>query len=144
MDVTVGTIKKAGHWRVESFHWKCWGRLLRVHWMARRSKKSILKEINPEHSLKDLLQKFQYFGHLMKRVDWKEKTLMQGKQEGREEDNRRWDGWMVSQDSRYMSLSKLREMWRTRNPSVLQFMGSHRVIDMTYQLNNNSTKELLV
>jgi len=61
----------------------CWKRLLRVPWTARRSSQSILKEINPEYSLEGMMLKLQYFGHLMQRADSLEKTLMQGKIEGK-------------------------------------------------------------
>ena len=61
----------------------CWRRLLRVSWIARRSNQSILKEINPEYSLEELMLKLQYFGHLMRRANSLEKTLMLGKIEGK-------------------------------------------------------------
>ena len=79
------TIKKAEHRRIDAFELWCWRRLLRVPWTARRSNQSILKENNPEYSLKGLrLQlKLQYFGHLMQRADSLEKTLMLGEIEGR-------------------------------------------------------------
>ena len=79
------TIKKAEHWRIDAFELWCWRRLLRVPWTARRSNQSILKEINPEYSLKVLMLKlkFQYFGHMIWRADSLEKTLMLGKIEGR-------------------------------------------------------------
>jgi len=79
------TVKKAGHQRTDVFELGCWRRLLRVPWTARRSKQSILKEINPEYSLEGLMLKLklQYFGHLMQRADSLEKTLMLGKIEGR-------------------------------------------------------------
>ena len=75
------TIKKAKSQRIDAFKLWCWSRLLRVPWTARRSKRSILKEINPEYSLEGLMLKFklQYFGHLMQRADSLEKTLMLGK-----------------------------------------------------------------
>ena len=69
---------------------------MRVPWTGRRSNQSILKEINPEYSLEGLMLKRQYFGHLMKRADSFEKTLMLGKIEGREADDRGRDGWMAS------------------------------------------------
>ena len=77
------TIKKAEHW-IGAFELWCWRRLLRVPWTARRSNRSILKEINPECSLEGLMLKLklQYFGHLMGRTDSLEKTLMLGKVEG--------------------------------------------------------------
>ena len=79
------TIKKAEHQRIDAFELWCWRRLLRVPWRARRSNESILKEISPEYPLEGLLLKLklQYFGHLMRRTDSLEKTLMLGKIEGR-------------------------------------------------------------
>ena len=79
------TIKKAESRRIDTFELLCWRRLLRVPWTARRSNQSILKEINPEHSLEGLMLKLQlqYFGHLMRRTDSVEKTLMLGKTEGK-------------------------------------------------------------
>ena len=72
------TIKKAEHRRIDAFELWCWRRLLRVHWTARRSNQSILKEISPGCSLEGLMLKLQYFGHLMQRADPFEKTLMLG------------------------------------------------------------------
>ena len=92
------TLKRAEHWRIDAFELWCWRRLLRVPWTASRSNLSILKEISPEYSLEGLMLKLklQYFGHLMRRTDSLEKTLMLGKIEGRREgDNRSWDGWML-------------------------------------------------
>ena len=79
------TIKKAEHWIIDAFELWCWRRLLRVPWTARRSNQSILKEISPKCPLEGLMLKlkFQYFGHLMRRADLFEKTLMLGKIEGR-------------------------------------------------------------
>ena len=79
------TIKKAECQRIDAFEWWCWKRLLRVPWTARRSNQSILKEINPEYSLERLMLKLklQSFGHLMRRADSLEKTLVLGKTEGR-------------------------------------------------------------
>ena len=78
------TMKKAEHQRIDAFELWCWRRLLRVPWTARRSNQSILKEINSEYSLEGLVLKLklQYFGHLMRRMDSFEKTLMLGKIEG--------------------------------------------------------------
>ena len=80
----IWTIKKAECQRIDAFELWCWSRLLRVPWTSRRSKQSILKEISPEYSLEGLMLKlkFQYFGHLMRRADSLEKTLMLGKIEG--------------------------------------------------------------
>ena len=79
------TIKKAEHGRIDAFELWCWRRLLRVPWTAKRSNLSILKEISPKYSLEGLMLKLklQYFGHLMRRTDSLEKTLMLGKIEGR-------------------------------------------------------------
>ena len=107
------TIKKAEHRRIDAFELWCWRRLLRVPWTARRSNQSILKVISPEYSLEGLMVKLklQYFGHLMRRTDSLEKTLMLGKIEGRK--RRGWqrmrclDGTTNSLD---MSLSKLQEL----------------------------------
>ena len=79
------TKRKAEHQRTDAFEVRCWRRFLRVPWIARRSSQSVLKEINPEYPLEGLMLKLklQYFGHLMRRIDSLEKTLMLGKIEGR-------------------------------------------------------------
>ena len=104
------TIKKTEHQRVDAFELWCWRRLLRVPWTARRSNQWVLQEISPEYSLEELMLKHRYCGHLMRRSDSLEKTLMLGKIEDRRRRGRqrmRWlDGLINLTD---MSLSKLPE-----------------------------------
>ena len=123
------TIKKVEHQRIDAFELWCWRRLLRVPWSSRRSSQSILKEINPEYSLEVLMLKLklQYFGHLMRRTDSFEKTLMLGKIEGRRR------GW---QRMRWLEVITIQWTWVwvnsgswqwTGRPGVPQSMGSQRV-----------------
>ena len=110
------TIKKAEHWRIDSFESWCWKRLLRVPWTARRSNQSTLKEINPEYSLEGLMLKLklQYFGHLIWRAEMLEKILMMGKVEGKRRGQQRMR-WLDSiTDSVDMNLSKLCEIVEDR------------------------------
>ena len=106
------TVKKAERRKIDAFELCCWRRLLRVPWTARRSNQSILKEISPGCSLDRLMlkPKLQYFGHLMRRVDLLEKTLMLGGIGSRRRRGRQRMRWLDGMtDSMGMSLSKLRE-----------------------------------
>ena len=113
MDLRVGLVKKAERWRIDAFELWCWRRLLRVPWTSRRSNQSILKEISPGCSLEGLMLKLklQYFGHLMRRVDLLEKTLMLGGIEGRRRRGQQRIRWLDGlTDLTGMDLGRLRQL----------------------------------
>ena len=136
------TIKKAEHWKIDAFKLWCWRRLLRVPWTA-GSNQPILKEINPEYSLKGLLLKLklQSFGHLMSWIigneltHWKRPWCWERLKAGGEGDDRGWDGWMASPTQWTWVWASFRSWWRTGKPGVLHSMGSQRVRHDEHQQN---------
>ena len=121
------TIRKAQCQRTDGFKLWCWRRLLKPPWTARRSNQPILREINPEYSLEELMLKLklQYVGHLMRTDNSLDKSLMLRKIEGRrrrEHQRMRWLDGIT--DAMNMNLGKLQEMVRDGRPGVLQFMES--------------------
>ena len=124
------TIKKAEHQKIDAFEPWCWRRPLRVPWTAKRSNQSILEEISPGCSLVELMLKLklQYFGHLMRRADSFENTLMWERlKAGGEGDDRGWDGWMASPTQWTWVWVDSGSWGWTGRPGVLQFRGLQRV-----------------
>ena len=123
------TVKKAEHRRIHALELWCWRRLLRVPWTARRSNQSILKEISPGISWEGMMLKLklQYFGHLMRRIDSLEKTLMLWGVGGRR--RRGWQRmrWLASPTRWTWVWVNSGSWWWTGRPGVLRFMGSQRV-----------------
>ena len=122
------TVKKSELWIIDAFELWCWSRLLRIPWAAKRSNQAILKEISPGCSLEWLMLKLKLFGHLMRRVDSLEKTLMLGRiGSRRRRDDRGWDGWMASPTRWTWVWVDSGSWWWTGRPGMLRLMGLQRV-----------------
>ena len=138
------TIKEAEHQKIDAFELWCWRRFLKVPWTARRSNKSILKEISPGCSLERLMLKLelQYFGHLMWGADSFERPWCWERLKAEDMGTTGWDGWMASPTQWTWVWVNFRSWWWTGRPGVLWFMGSQRVKhSWATQLNWNLRKQ---
>ena len=134
------TVKKVECQKIDALELWCWRRLLRVCWTARRSNQLILREINPEYWLEELMLKLklQYFGHLVQRgAHWKSPWCLERLRA--EEGIIGWDGWMASPMQLTWTWVNSRRWWGTGRPVMLQSIG-HKESDMTGQLNNNNRR----
>ena len=121
-------MKKAELQRIDAFELWCWRRLPRVLWIERRSNQSILKEVNPEYSLKGLTLKLQYLGHLIKELThWKSPWSWERLKSKGEGSGRGWEGWMASPTQWTWVWANSGRWWRTGRPVVLQSMSSQWV-----------------
>ena len=135
------TIKKTEHWRIDAFKFWCWRRLWRVPWTARRSNRSVLKEINPEYLLEELLLNLQYFSHLMRRANLLDKTLMLGKIDGKRRRRLQRLRWLDSIiNSMDMNLSKLQEIVKDRG---IWHVAVHGITKSWTRLSNWTTTTFL-
>ena len=133
------TIKKAEHWRIDAFEVWCWRRLLRVPWTARRANQSILKEINPEYSLEELMLKFQSFGHLMWRADSLEKKPFAG-EDWRQEEKGKIEEEMFGCHHQLSGHEFQQTLGDGEGQGSLwcHRLWGHKESDMTFQVNDNN------
>ena len=138
------TIKKVEHWRIDAFELRCWRRVLRVPWTA-RSNQSILKEISSKYSLDDWCWSWNSntLATWCKELTYWKKTLMLGKLEAREGEDRGWDGWMASLTHWTWVWASSGNWWWTGNPGVLQSMGSQSRTWLSTELTEKYCKNIL-